>query len=96
MDLKGRFFTISTIVAFCIIPLLVNGLPAPKKSTFCSLPWNKKTCESLWRPLARDPTNPYVPLPPYYNTGCPNCGNPKIIGKSAGYFYILEDFYCDI
>ena len=100
MGLKGCFFTISTIVAFFIVPLLVNGLPitteASKKSTFCSLPWNKKTCESLWRPLARDPTNPYVPLPPYYNTGCPNCGNPKIIGKSTGSFYILEDFYCDI
>ena len=86
MGLKGCFFTISTIVAFCIVPLLVNGLPvtreASKKSTFCSLPWNRKTCESLWRPFARDPINPYVPLPPFYDVECPNCGNPKIIGKS--------------
>ena len=70
MGLKGCFFTISTIiVALCIVPLLVNGLPvtreASKKSTFCSLPWNRKTCESLSRPFAKDPTNPYVALPPW-------------------------------
>ena len=70
MGLKGCFFTISTIVALCIVPLLVNGLPvtreASKKSTFCSLPWNRKTCESLRTPIAgdgRDPTNPHVAIP---------------------------------
>ena len=33
---------------------------ASKKSTFCSLPWNRKNCES---PSARDSTNPYVAIP---------------------------------
>ena len=74
MGLQGCFFTISTIiVALCIVPLLVNGLPvtreakeeASKKSTFCSLPWNRKSCEILRRPDARNPTNPYVALPPW-------------------------------
>ena len=70
MGLKDCFLTISIIVALCIVPLLVNGLPvtreASKKSTFCSLPWNRKTCESLRTPIAgdgRDPTNPYVAIP---------------------------------
>ena len=87
MGLKGCFFTISTIVAFCIVPLLVNGLPvtreASKKSTFCSLPWNRKTCESLWRPFARDPINPYVPLPPFYDVECPNY-NPGSMAVISG------------
>ena len=98
MGLKGCFFTISTIiVALCIVPLLVNGLPvtkeASKKSTFCSLPWNRKTCESLSRPFARNPTNPYVPLRPFYDVECPNCGNPKKIGKSQQVLWVYSQLF---